>query len=36
VNAVRKCEPLDFLSADRYETWKEIEFTFDPGEMAGF
>ena len=36
INAILKCAPYDFLSQDTYETWKEIEFNFNPAEMAGF
>ncbi|MEM9897900.1 MAG: hypothetical protein AAF742_00815 [Pseudomonadota bacterium] len=35
LNAVRRCEPLDFLPADRYDAWKEFEFTFNPAEAIG-
>jgi hypothetical protein len=35
VAAVVKCAPYDFLPADRYETWKEFRFNFDPSQMAG-
>ncbi len=35
VAAVVKCAPYDFLPADRYETWKEFRFNFNPGEMVG-
>ncbi|MBI1393168.1 MAG: hypothetical protein GC152_10560 [Alphaproteobacteria bacterium] len=36
VRAVVQCQPYDFLKADRYDAWKEIEFVFDPSQMAGF
>lgn len=36
VRAVVSCQPYDFLSPDRYDTWKEFELNFDPTEMAGF
>jgi outer membrane biosynthesis protein TonB len=28
--AVKECSPLQGLPADKYDLWKEIEFTFDP------
>lgn len=28
--AVKECSPLQGLPADKYDVWKEIEFTFDP------
>ncbi len=28
--AVKECSPLKDLPADKYEMWKEIEFSFDP------
>jgi len=36
IAAVNKCAPYDFLSPDRYESWKEFRLTFDPSQMAGF
>lgn len=36
VRAVVACQPYDFLSQDRYATWKEFELNFDPSQMAGF
>ncbi|MEL6212171.1 MAG: hypothetical protein AAFQ96_01135 [Pseudomonadota bacterium] len=36
VRAVVTCQPYDFLSQDRYETWKEFQLNFDPTQMAGF
>ncbi|NOX94286.1 MAG: cell envelope integrity protein TolA [Alphaproteobacteria bacterium] len=35
ISAVVKCAPYDFLSPDRYETWKEFSLTFDPSQMVG-
>ncbi|MEZ5894380.1 MAG: hypothetical protein R3C58_14710 [Parvularculaceae bacterium] len=35
LNAVVKCAPYDFLPQERYETWKEFRFNFDPSKMAG-
>ena len=35
VAAVYKCEPYNFLSPERYEQWRELEFNFDPEEMLG-
>ena len=36
VRAVISCQPYDFLSAERYHVWREMELTFDPSRMAGF
>ncbi|MEM9263008.1 MAG: hypothetical protein AAGA22_05465, partial [Pseudomonadota bacterium] len=36
IRAVSQCQPYDFLKQDRYDDWKEIEFVFDPTQMAGF
>lgn len=33
VRAVRLCSPFDKLPADRYPSWQEITFTFDPSAM---
>jgi DUF2939 family protein len=30
VRAIRSCGPYNFLPASKYETWKDIEITFDP------
>ena len=35
VAAVNKCAPYDFLPQERYETWKEFRFNFNPAEMVG-
>lgn len=35
VNAVMKCAPYDFLPVERYDSWKEFRFNFDPSQMAG-
>jgi hypothetical protein len=32
--AVVNCAPYDFLPAERYEDWREIDFRFDPTVMA--
>ncbi|WP_411816475.1 hypothetical protein [Hyphococcus sp. DH-69] len=34
-SAVVKCAPYDFLPQERYETWKEFRFNFDPSLMVG-
>ncbi|MEQ8178509.1 MAG: hypothetical protein RIC52_07360 [Amphiplicatus sp.] len=36
IRAVQSCQPYDFLSPDRYNTWREMELYFDPSEMAGY
>ncbi|MEE2690648.1 MAG: hypothetical protein VX640_03800 [Pseudomonadota bacterium] len=36
IRAVVSCQPYDFLSPDRYNTWREMELVFDPSEMAGY
>ncbi|MEQ1929612.1 MAG: hypothetical protein ABL957_03645 [Parvularculaceae bacterium] len=36
VRAVIQCQPYDFLSAERYHVWREMELNFDPSQMAGF
>lgn len=36
IRAVITCQPYDFLSADRYAVWKEMQLNFDPRVMAGF
>jgi hypothetical protein len=33
VRAIRRCTPLK-LPADMYESWKELEITFDPHMMS--
>jgi outer membrane biosynthesis protein TonB len=33
VRAVKKCSPLQNLPEEQYETWKELEFYFDPSKM---
>jgi len=35
MSAVVKCAPYDFLPAERYESWKEFRFNFDPSQMVG-
>lgn len=36
IRAVISCQPYDFLAADRYGVWKEMQLNFDPRVMAGF
>jgi hypothetical protein len=36
VRAVVACAPYDFLTPERYDTWREMQLNFDPREMAGF
>ncbi len=36
VRAVISCQPYNFLAADRYHVWREMQLNFDPREMAGF
>jgi hypothetical protein len=36
IRAVVSCQPYDFLAADRYDSWKDMQLNFDPREMAGF
>lgn len=33
--AVVRCQPFDFLPLDKYESWDDITFTFNPGAMIG-
>jgi hypothetical protein len=33
IRAVRMCTPLHNLPPDKYETWRDMEMTFDPKEM---
>ncbi|MBN8543804.1 MAG: hypothetical protein J0M34_06015 [Alphaproteobacteria bacterium] len=33
IRAVWKCSPLQNLPSDKYETWSDMELTFDPSEM---
>ena len=35
ISAVVKCAPYSFLSADRYDTWREFTLNFDPSQMVG-
>lgn len=35
LSAVMKCAPYDFLPVERYESWKEFRFNFDPSQMVG-
>jgi outer membrane biosynthesis protein TonB len=32
-NAVKRCEPYNFLPVDRYDMWGEVILTFDPSRM---
>lgn len=33
MRAVRQCSPLQNLPPDKFDTWREMELTFDPKEM---
>jgi outer membrane biosynthesis protein TonB len=33
IRAVWKCSPLQNLPSDKFETWSDMELTFDPSEM---
>lgn len=35
VSAVIKCAPYDFLPLERYDSWKEFRFNFNPSDMIG-
>jgi outer membrane biosynthesis protein TonB len=35
LRAVRACDPLKQLPADRYSDWREMDFVFDPRRMLG-
>ena len=35
VRAVFQGQPFDMLKPDHYDTWKDIEVTFDPKDMFG-
>ncbi len=35
MRAVYKCSPLKNLPTGKYDTWKELELTFDPKDMLG-
>ncbi len=35
MSAVVKCAPYTFLPLERYDSWKEFRFNFDPSQMAG-
>lgn len=35
VRAVWKASPLSDLPVDRYQSWKEVQMTFDPSEILG-
>jgi hypothetical protein len=34
-DALARCAPFNFLPADRYSEWKELDIAFSPREMAG-
>lgn len=36
LSAIVQCQPYDFLSAERYETWREMELNFDAALAAGY
>lgn len=36
LRAIIQCQPYDFLSPERYDTWREMELKFDPAAAAGF
>lgn len=33
IRAVKRCSPLKNLPADKYDTWRDMTFTFDPKDM---
>jgi colicin import membrane protein len=33
LRAVRRCAPYSFMPAAKYDTWKDVEVTFDPRDM---
>jgi hypothetical protein len=33
--AVQRCAPYRMLPANKYDTWREVELTFDPSRMLG-
>src|SRR5204863_9437429 len=33
--AVQRCAPYRMLPANKYDTWREVELTFDPTRMLG-
>lgn len=33
--AVQRCAPYRMLPANKYDTWREVELTFDPARMLG-
>lgn len=35
LRAVQICAPYQILPPEKYQAWREIEFTFDPREMLG-
>ncbi|MYZ48127.1 TonB C-terminal domain-containing protein [Propylenella binzhouense] len=35
LRAVQVCAPYTILPSNKYEAWRQIEFTFDPREMLG-
>lgn len=36
LRAIVQCQPYNFLSAERYDTWREMELNFDPSIAAGY
>ena len=34
LRAIQRCQPFR-MPADKYISWRELELTFDPGEMLG-
>lgn len=36
LRAIIQCQPYDFLSPERYDTWREMELKFDPSVAAGY
>jgi outer membrane biosynthesis protein TonB len=35
IRAIHTCQPFKMLRPEHYETWKDMEITFDPREMFG-
>ena len=35
VRAVQRCAPYTVLPAQKYDTWRNIELTFDPSKVLG-
>jgi len=34
IRAVHKCSPLEHLPREKFQSWKEIEFNFDPSQLV--